>query len=230
MLETVELELDALSELRDTPAGSIRITADEHAVARILVPALAGVLADYPDISVEVVVDYGLTDIVAERYDAGVRLGETLAKDMVAIPISPEMQSVVVATPTYFTRNKRPRKPQDLTEHLCINLRLPTHGGLYPWEFEKDGHEVRVRVDGQLVFNSINPIYQAALEGLGLAYLPLDMVDNDIAAGRLIQVLKDWTPPYPGYHLYYPSRRHPTHAFSVLIDALRKKQASRRPG
>lgn len=219
--EEIESQLSALSELRDKPAGTIRITSGEHAASSILWPALETLLPDYPDIHVEIVVDYGLTDIVAERYDAGVRLGEQVAKDMIAARIGPDMRMAVVAAPTYFARRKRPKTPQDLMHHDCINLRLPTHGGIYPWEFEKGGREVRVRVEGQLVFNNIALRLQAVLAGLGLAYLPEDQVQKYVDDGKLIRVLADWCSPFPGYHLYYPSRRQPSPAFTLLVDALR---------
>jgi DNA-binding transcriptional LysR family regulator len=219
--EEIDAELSALSELRDKPAGIIRITSGEHAASAILWPALEALLPDYPDIHVEIVVDYGLTDIVAERYDAGVRLGEQVAKDMIAVRIGPDMRMAAVGAPAYFARRKRPKTPQDLTHHDCINLRLPTHGGIYPWEFEKAGREVRVRVEGQLVFNNIALRRDAVLAGLGLAYLPEDQVQKYIDDGKLIRVLADWCPPFPGYHLYYPSRRQPSPAFTLLVDALR---------
>ncbi len=220
-LEEIEAELAALSELRDKPSGTIRITAHDHAVRAVLWPALARLLPDYPDIKVEIVIDYGLRDIVAERYDAGVRTGEMVAKDMVAVRIGPDMRSAVVGAPSYFAQRPKPKTPQDLTTHTCINLRLPTHGGLYAWEFEKGGRELRVRVDGQLVFNGTAPMLDAALAGFGLAYVPEDSVQAHLADGRLIRVLADWCPPYPGYHLYYPSRRQPTPAFALLVNALR---------
>jgi DNA-binding transcriptional LysR family regulator len=220
-LEEIDAELAALSELREKPAGTIRITAHDHAVRSVLWPALAKLLPDYPDIRIELVIDYGLTDIAAERYDAGVRIGELVAKDMVAVRIGPDMRMAVVGAPAYFATRGRPKLPQDLTGHACINLRLPTHGGLYAWEFEKAGRELRVRVEGQLVFNATTPMLDAALEGFGLAYLPEDEVQVHLAEGRLVRVLGDWCPPYPGYHLYYPSRRQPTPAFSLLVDALR---------
>jgi DNA-binding transcriptional LysR family regulator len=220
-LEEIDAELAALSELRDKPSGTIRITAHDHAVRAVLWPALAKLLPDYPDIKVEVVIDYGLTDIVAERFDAGVRAGEMVAKDMIAVRIGPDMRSAVVGAPSYFAKRPRPRTPQDLTAHACINLRLPTHGGLYAWEFEKDGRELRVRVEGQLVFNGTVPMLDAALGGFGLAYVPEDTVQGHLAEGRLIRVLADWCPPYSGYHLYYPSRRQPTPAFALVVDALR---------
>jgi DNA-binding transcriptional LysR family regulator len=220
-LEEIDTELAALSELRSKPAGTIRITTGEHAAQSILWPALAKLLPDYPDIKVEIIVDYGLTDIVAERYDAGVRLGEQVARDMIAVRIGPEMRMAVVAAPSYFAKRKRPRTPQELTAHTCINLRLPTYGGLYAWEFEKGGRELKVRVDGQFVFNNIGLILDAASAGFGLAYLPEDQVKAHLAKGWLIQILSDWCPPFPGYHLYYPSRRQPAPAFALLVDALR---------
>jgi DNA-binding transcriptional LysR family regulator len=219
--DEIEAGLAALSELREKPAGTIRITAGEHVADTILWPALEKLLPDFPDIKVEIVVDYGLTDIVAERYDAGVRLGEQVAKDMIAVRIGPDMRMAVVGAPSYFARRKRPQTPQDLTAHDCINIRLPTYGGLYAWEFEKGGRELKVRVDGQLVFNNIALRLNAALAGFGLAYLPEDQVHTQIADGRVIRVLADWCPPFPGYHLYYPSRRQPTPAFALLVEALR---------
>jgi DNA-binding transcriptional LysR family regulator len=220
-LEEIDAELAALTELRDRPSGTIRITAHDHAVRAVLLPALKRLLPDYSDIRVEIVIDYGLTDIVAERYDAGVRAGEMVAKDMVAVRIGPDMRSAVVGAPSYFAKRPRPNTPRELTTHACINLRLPTHGGLYAWEFARDGHELRVRVEGQLVFNETPPMLDAALDGFGLAYLPEDNVRAHLADGRLIRVLADWCPPYPGYHLYYPSRRQPTPAFALLVSALR---------
>ena len=220
-LDEIDAELTALSELRDKPSGTIRITAHDHAVRAVLWPALARLLPDYPDIKVEIVIDYGLTDIVAERFDAGVRTGEMVAKDMVAVRIGPDMSSAVVGAPSYFAQRPRPQTPQDLTTHTCINLRLPTHGGLYAWEFEKAGRELRVRVEGQLVFNGTAPMLDAALAGFGLAYVPEDSVQAYLADRRLVRVLADWCPQYPGYHLYYPSRRQPTPAFALLVNALR---------
>jgi DNA-binding transcriptional LysR family regulator len=220
-LEEIDAELAALSDLRDKPSGTIRITAHDHAIEAALWPALERLLPDYPDIRVEVVIDYGLTDIVAERCDAGIRTGELVAKDMVAVRIGPDMRSAVVGAPSYFATRPRPKTPQDLTSHACVNLRLPTRGGLYAWEFEKNGRELRVRVEGQLVFNGTRPMLDAALAGFGLAYLPEDQVQPYLAEGRLVRVLADWCPPYPGYHLYYPSRRQPTPAFALLVGALR---------
>ncbi|MER9232257.1 LysR family transcriptional regulator [Mesorhizobium sp. M0622] len=222
--EGIETELAALSELRDKPAGTIRITAGEHAADAILWPALAKLLPAYPDIKVEIIIDYGLTDIVAERYDAGIRLGEQVAKDMIAVRIGPDMRMAVVGAPSYFARRKRPQTPLELTDHACINLRLPTYGGIYAWEFEKAGRELKVRVEGQLVFNNIGLRMNAVLAGLGLAYLPEDQIRTQLADGRLVRVLADWCPPFPGYHLYYPSRRQPSAAFALLVDALRYRR------
>lgn len=220
-LAALDAELAALSALRDKPSGTIRITAHDHAVRTVLWPALEKMLPDHPDIRVEIVIDYGLTDIVAERFDAGVRSGEMVAKDMIAVRIGPDMRSAVVGAPSYFASRPRPKTPLDLTAHSCINLRLPTHGGLYAWEFEKGKRELRVRVEGQLVFNGTAPMLDAALSGFGLAYVPEEDVRAHLTAGRLIRVLADWCPPYPGYHLYYPSRRQPTPAFSLFVEALR---------
>jgi DNA-binding transcriptional LysR family regulator len=219
--DEIDAELAALSELREKPAGTIRITTGEHAAEAILWPTLATLLPHYPHIKVELITDYGLTDIVAERYDAGVRLGEQVAKDMVAVRIGPDFRMAVVGAPSYFARRAAPKKPQDLTTHDCINIRLPTYGGLYAWEFEKRGRELKVRVDGQLVFNAVALRLTAVLAGLGLAYLPEDQVQAHLADGRLIRVLDDWCPPFSGYHLYYASRRQPTPAFALLVNALR---------
>ncbi|WP_419816552.1 LysR family transcriptional regulator [Glacieibacterium sp.] len=219
--EEIERELAALSELRERPAGTIRITSGEHPASTVLQDGIARFLPSYPDIKVEVVVDYGLADIVAEGFDAGVRLGEQVAKDMIAVRIGPNMRMAVVGSPTYFERYALPKTPADLTAHNCINLRLPTYGGLYVWEFEKAGREVNVRVDGQLVFNNAGQRLLSALQGLGLAYIPEDQALDHIAAGRLIRVLDDWCEPFSGYHLYYPSRRHHSPAFAIMLDALR---------
>jgi DNA-binding transcriptional LysR family regulator len=219
--EEIELELDALTALGEKPAGTIRINAHDHAVNSVLWPALRKFLPRYPDIKVEVTVDYGLTDIVAQRFDAGVRSGERVAKDMIAVRIGPDLRMAVVGAPSYFARRSVPTTPQDLTEHSCINLRLPTHGGLYAWEFEKDGRELNVRVEGQLVFNGTEQMLNAALDGFGLAYVPDDLVQGYVRKGALKRVLEDWCPPFPGYHLYYPSRRQSARAFQLLVEALR---------
>ena len=222
-LEEIEAELAMLGELREKPAGTIRITTLEFAADSILVPKLAKLLRAYPDIKVEIVIDYGLTDIVAQRYDAGVRNGEQVAKDMIAVRIGPDARMAVVGAPSYFKGRAEPKKPQDLIGHNCINLRLPTHGGLYAWEFEKGNRELKVRVEGQSTFNSTGPMLNAALAGLGLDYVPEGMVQPHIAKGRLTRVLADWCPPYPGYHLFYPSRRQPSAAFALLVEALRHR-------
>ena len=219
--EEIEQELGALSALRDKPAGTIRITAGEHPAVSILQPALQRLLPDHPDIHVEIVVDYGMTDIVAQGYDAGVRLGEQVAKDMIAVRIGPDMRMAVVGSPAYFATRPRPETPQDLTNHNCINIRLPTYGGLFAWEFERDGRELRVRVEGQVVVNHGAVRLASVLDGLGLAYVPEDQIVDHVASGRLIRVLEDWCAPFSGYHLYYPSRRHTSPAFAVVLDALR---------
>lgn len=219
--EEIEAELQAVGELRDKPSGTVRITATENATNTLLLPKLAKFLPQYPDINVEIVVDYGLTDIVAQRFDAGVRSGEQVAKDMIAVRIGPDMRMAVVGAPSYFAKRSLPKRPQDLTDHNCINLRLPIHGGLYAWEFEKGGRELRVRVEGQLVFSATSQMLNAALAGLGLAYVPEDMAQPHIAKGQLKRVLEEWCEPYSGYHLYYPSRRKSSHAFELLVNELR---------
>ena len=217
----IDATLAALSEFREKPSGTIRITAAEHAAETVLWPALERLLPAYPDIKVEVDVDNTLTDIVAGRYDAGIRFGEQVAKDMVAVRVGPEMQMAVVGAPSYFAEHPPPGTPQELTGHACINLRLPTLGGLYAWEFEKGGRELRVRVEGQLVFNTAPLLLKAALAGFGLAFMFEEQVRDHLADGRLIRVLADWCPSFPGYHLYYPSRRQLAPAFALLVDALR---------
>ena len=219
--DEIEAELAALSELRDKPAGTIRITTGIDAAQTILWPALSKFLGDYPDVEVELSVNSGFVDIVAERFDAGVRLGETIAQDMIAVRIGPDLCMAAVATRGYFAVHKPPRMPADLAAHNCINLRFPTLGGLYPWEFEKGRRALNVRVGGQLVVNDIALARQAALGGAGIAYLPEHYVRRDIEAGRLTRVLDDWTPPFAGYHLYYPGRRQQSPAFALLVDALR---------
>jgi len=219
----IEAELEALSELRERPAGTVRITTTDYAADTILWPKLVKLLREYPDIKVEIVIDYGLTDIVAQRYDAGVRLGEQVAKDMIAVRIGPEMRMAVVGASSYFAKRLPPKKPQDLTDHNCINLRLPTYGGIYAWEFEKGGREIKVHVEGQLVFNGTAQMLTAALAGFGLAYVPEDLAHPHVAKGRLKRVLEDWCPPFSGYHLYYPSRRQASAAFALVVDALRQR-------
>ncbi|WP_199634745.1 LysR family transcriptional regulator [Serratia sp. PAMC26656] len=220
----IESELDALSEMRERPAGNIRITAGEHAVDSVLWPMLKSFLADYPDINVEITVDNTLTDIVADRFDAGIRLGEQVAKDMIAVRIAPDMRMVPVASPAYFERCGIPNTPQALQNHRCINMRLPTMGGLYAWEFAKDGREIKVRVEGQLTFNSLRQRIDAALLGFGIAFVPEDTVTEELANGRLVSVLDEWCPLFPGYYLYYPSRRQHTTAFALFVEALRHQR------
>ena len=219
--DEIYAELDSLSALRDKPAGTIRITTGDLPAETILWPALRKLLPDYPDIIVEVNVEQGFTDIVEGRFDAGIRLGEALAKDMIAVPIGPEVRMVVVGAPAYLERRPPPHTPTDLAEHDCINYRFPGSGGIYAWEFEKGGRELRVRVEGQLIFNMAEMVCNAVLDGFGLAYLSEDMTTTAVAEGRLIRVLDDWTPPFPGYHLYYPSRRQQSPAFALLVEALR---------
>jgi DNA-binding transcriptional LysR family regulator len=221
--DEIEAELAAVGELRRKPAGTIRITATEFAIDTVLLPKLAPLLRQYPDIHVEMIVDYGLTDIVAQQYDAGVRSGEQVARDMIAVRIGPDMRMAVVAAPSYLRTHPEPRKPQDLIGHNCINLRLPTHGGLYAWEFEKGSRELRVRVEGQLTFNGTAQLLNAALAGCGLAYVPEGLVEAHLAKGRLRRVLADWCPPFSGYHLFYPSRRQSSAAFALVVDALRHR-------
>ena len=218
--EEIEAELAAIRELREKPAGTIRITATEYAADAILLPKLAKLLRAYPDIKVEITIDYGLTDIVAQRYDAGVRSGEQVAKDMIAVRIGPDMRVAVVGAPSYFKTRPEPKKPHDLINHNCITLRLP-HGGLYAWEFEKGGRQLRVRVEGQLTYNTTAQMLNAAIAGLGLAYVPEGLAQPHLAKRHLKRVLEDWCLPYSGYHLWYPSRRQSSAAFALLVDALR---------
>lgn len=221
LFDGVEAELANLSELRDKPSGTIRITTSAHAAKTILEPALLPLLKSYPDLKVELSADAGFVDIVAERFDAGVRLGETVAQDMIAVRIGPDMRMAAVASPAYLADHAPPRKPHDLGKHNCINLRFPTYGGLYAWEFEKDGREINVRVDGQLIVNDTVLALQAAMDGLGIAYITEDQALPLIAKGQLVRVLEDWCPPFPGYHLYYTSRRQHSSGFAVVIEALR---------
>ena len=221
--DQIDSELDALGDLREKPGGMIRITANDHAANTILWPTISRLLPKYPDVKVEIDVDYGLTDIVAARYDAGVRLGEQVAKDMIAVRIGPDLRLAIVAAPSYFATRAEPKSPEDLVNHNCINFRQPSAGGLYAWEFEKRGREVRVRVEGQLVFNGTYQARNAARGGFGLACILEDAVLDDVAEGRLTRVLQDWCPPFSGYHLYYPSRRQLSPAFALLVDALRFK-------
>jgi DNA-binding transcriptional LysR family regulator len=219
--EEIEAEVAAVRELREKPAGTIRLTAGDHATRCLLWPKLAKFLPKYPDIKVEIAIDYGLTDIVAHRYDAGVRWGEQVGKDMIAVRIGPDIRFAVVGAKSYFAKRWVPKTPQELVSHSCINLRLPTYGGLYAWEFAKGTRELKVRVEGQLVFNSIFDVLEAALAGFGIAFVPEDMAQPHLVKGRLTRVLEDWCPPWSGYHLYYPSRRQPPPAFVLVVDALR---------
>ncbi|KAG8152948.1 LysR family transcriptional regulator [Burkholderia catarinensis] len=217
----IETALDSLNAMRERPAGTIRISAGEHPAITILQPALARLLPSYPEINVEVVVDYRLIDIVDEGYDAGVRLGQNIAKDMIAVRIGADWRMAVAGSPSYFAKRPPPKTPEDLSDHSCINLRLPTMWSIRPWEFEKDGRKVKISTEGQLVFNNIALRLKSALDGLGLVYLPEDQVDEHVSEGRLVRVLDDWCPAYSGYHLYYPSRRHHSAAFALLVDTLR---------
>ncbi len=226
--EQIESELASLDELRDKPAGTIRINTSGHAASTILWPALKQFLPKYPDVHVELSLDSALTDIVAQRFDAGVRLGEHLARDMVAVRIGPDLRMAVVGAPSYFDGRSKPKRPQDLTGHICINLRQSTLGGLYAWEFEKDRREINVRVEGSLIFNDMRMVLHAALDGFGLAFVMEDQAQSAIEGGQLVRVLADWCPQFAGYHLYYPSRRQPTPAFSLLVEALRFDGAKRR--
>jgi DNA-binding transcriptional LysR family regulator len=219
--DEIRLELDALTEFRDKPAGTIRIVAGDHPAETVLWPAIEKLLPQYPDINVEICIDNAFTDIVADRFDAGVRLGEAVAKDMIAVQIGPELRWRAVAAPSYLAKRPIPQTPHDLAEQHCINQRLPSLGGFWAWDFEKDGRELKVRVEGQLAFNRIDLVRQAALAGFGIAMLPADYVEQHIKEGRLTPLLDDWSPPWPGYHLYYASRRQQSPAFRVLIEALR---------
>lgn len=219
--EEIAAELAVLRELRDKPAGTIRITTSDHAADTVLLPRLGRALLAYPDIKVEISVDYALTDIVAQRFDMGVRLGDQVAKDMIAVRIAPDMRMAVVASPSYFEGRSKPAVPRDLVDHNCINLRLPTHGGLYTWEFEKDGEKVNARVEGQWTFNALTQILHAAMSGLGVAYIAQDLAQPGIDDGRLVPVLEDWCPTFPGFHIYYPSRRQSSPVLKLVVDALR---------
>jgi DNA-binding transcriptional LysR family regulator len=219
--DDIDAELDALSALRDTPAGQVRITSGDHVLRTVLLPKLMPLLHRYPDIRIEFDVSYALRNIVADRFDAGVRLGESIDKDMVAMPIGPRLRMATVGTPAYFAAHGKPKVPGDLVRHRCINIRLPTSGGLYVWEYEKKGRELNVRVDGPLVFSTSPHMVDAALDGLGLVHLPEDELQPHIESGQLVRVLEDWCPLFPGYHLYYPSRRQPSPAFSLILEALR---------
>lgn len=219
--DEIETELDALTELRDKPAGTVRITCGDSIIGTTLLPKLMPVLLEYPDIKLEFDINYGFRDIVADHFDAGVRFGETVDKDMIAIPIGPEVRMAAVASPAYFARHPAPKTPRDLVHHRCINIRFPTYGGVYAWEFERRGRKLNIHVDGQLIFNTPTHMAAAALGGLGIAYLPEEEFSPHLEEGRLVRVLEDWCPPFPGYYLYYPSRRQPSPAFALLVEALR---------
>jgi DNA-binding transcriptional LysR family regulator len=220
-LEEVRVALDSLSELREKPAGTLRITAGDMSAEAIILPAVTKLLPDYPDLNVEISVDAGFVDIAAERFDAGVRLGETVDQDMISVRIGPDIRMAAVGSPVYFANHKPPKSPHDLAEHQCINLRMPTHGAVYVWEFERAGRPINVRVNGQLIVNDIALMRQAALDGLGLAYLPEECFEPYMSHGELIRVLENWCPPFPGFHLYYPSRRQQSPALALLVEALR---------
>lgn len=219
--EEIKAELMALGELRDKPAGTVRITCSEHAAETVLWPRLAPVLRQYPEVKLELYIDHSFIDIAAERFDAGVRLGESLDKDMVAIRIGPDGRLIVVAAPAYFEQHAIPQTPQDLMKHNCINLRLATQGGLYAWEFQNDSRHLNIRVDGQLTFNSMRPMVAAAIDGFGIAFVPENSVRDEIRSGRLVRVLDEWCPAFSGYHLYYPSRRQTSPALQIVANALR---------
>jgi DNA-binding transcriptional LysR family regulator len=221
--EGIETELAALSDLKEKPVGTFRISAHDHAASTVLWPRLSKLLPAYPELKIEITISYGLIDIVAERYDAGVRLGDQVAKDMIAVRIAPDLRMAVVGAPSYFTSRPTPRAPQDLTTHNCANLRLPTHGGLFAWEFVKGGNALQVHVQGQAIFNTTPQMLTCALEGFALSYVPEDLVQHHVREGRLVQVLQDWCPTFPGYHLYYPSRRQSSPAFALVVDTLRYK-------
>ena len=223
--DQIESDIAALSGMREKPAGTVRITTVEHAAETLLWPKLVPLLVEYPDINVEIISEYAMRDIVADRYDAGVRLGEQVDKDMISVPLARDFRFAVVGAPSYFASRQLPRTPHDLTEHSCLKLRLPTHGGFYVWEFYKNKRELKVRIDGRAAFSSLGMMRQAALDGMGLAYIAEDMVDAAMLEGRLIRVLADWSPPRPAYHLYYPSRRQHTPAFARVLEALRYRTA-----
>ncbi len=219
--DEIEAELDELSALRDKPTGTVRITCGDHIQRTLLLPKLTPLLFEYPDIKLEFDINYGFRDIVADRFDAGVRLGDTIDKDMIAMPIGPPVRMAVAASPAYFSVHSKPRKPKDLLGHNCINMRMQTGGGLYVWDFQRKDKQVNVRVDGQLVFNTSPNVVDAALAGLGVAWLPEQEFAPHIENGSLIRVLDEWCPAFPGYYLYYPSRRQPSPAFSLVLEALR---------
>ncbi len=224
--DQIESQVSALTALREKPAGTVRITTGQHAARTVLMPVVERLLLEFPDVNVELSIDAGLRDVAADRFDAGVRLGEQVGRDMIAVRIGPDLRMAVVGSPDYFARHGRPRTPHDLTGHNCINIRFPTLGGLYVWEFEQEGRELHVRVEGQLVLNEVSLMIRAACAGCGLAFVLESEVEAHLADGRLVRVLEDWTPPFTGYHLYYPSRRQPSPAFSLVVDALRRRGRS----
>ena len=226
--DEIESELDALTELRDKPAGTVRISCGDHIIKTTLLPKLMPVLRQYPDIKLELDVNYGFRDIVADRFDAGVRFSETVAQDMIAVAIGPDVRMAAVAAPEYFADRPIPKTPRDLVNHRCINIRFPTYGGVDAWEFERRGQTLKVRVDGQLVFNTTTHVADAVLGGMGIAYLPEEEFEPYLSQGLLRRVLEDWCPPFSGYHLYYPSRRQPSPAFSLILDALRVERSTRK--
>jgi len=222
-IDEIEMELGSISAMRDKPAGTVRITANDHSIQTILWPRLAPLLREYPDIHIELNVDYGFTDIAAQRFDAGIRLGDNIDKDMIAVRIAPDMRMAAVGAPAYLAGKPSLLHPKELTEHSCLNLRLPTYGGLYAWEFEKEGQTVNVKVQGQATFNNGYLMLQAAIDGVGLTYGPLDMVQPYMDSGALIPVLEDWWPLFPGYHIYYANRRQISPALSLVIEVLRNR-------
>lgn len=223
LFDQITAEVEALGELRDKPRGTIRITCTDDQIGMCIRPMLAGFLKAYSDITLEFYVDYGFTNVVEERFDAGIRLGEAISKDMIAVRIGPDWRLVVVGSPVYFERSPLPKSPHDLTKHACVNIRHRPSGAIYAWEFEKNGKAFTVKVEGQLVFNSIMHVLNAAVDGIGLAYVPEELAAPYLADGRLKQVLTNWCPYFQGYHLYYPNRRQASPAFSALVEALRYK-------
>ncbi|WP_036165214.1 LysR family transcriptional regulator [Massilia sp. 9096] len=226
LFDQIGLEVEALGELRDKPAGTIRITCTDDAIELYLRPRLAQFLADYPDVTLEFMVDYGFTNVVEERFDAGIRLGEAISKDMIAVRISPDWRLAVVGSPDYFARNPAPQTPQELTRHRCVNIRHRPAGAIYAWEFEKDGHAFSVKTEGQLVFNSVVHMLNSAVDGIGLAYVPQQLAAPYLADGRLVEVLADWCPYFEGFHLYYPNRRQASPAFAAFVDAFRYRDGA----
>lgn len=224
-LQEIDFELGSLTALRDKPAGTVRITAHDHAIVTALWPRLLPLMKEYPDVQIEISVDYAMRDIAAHRFDAGVRTGNRVDKDMIAVPIAPPLRMAVAASPDYLAGRTLPKTPQDLTQHRCVNLRLPTLGGLYAWDFERKGQSLNVRVQGQATFNNTFLMLQAAVDGMGFAYVPYDIIEPHLGAGRLVPVLEDWWPTFPGYHLYYPNRRQLPPALALVVEALRYRES-----